>query len=316
LKSGDAKDGAKKDPFKGKRGTRGPKKYSFTIHDVAKLADLDRSGVDWYVRERIVDLTSLSSVVAFVSGRLEKKADEEVRFSWKQVADLLELPEKDVRARSKKRTKYLRVEGKRARKEVEPDFCPTDLKSLHAYVEQRRWESCSHGSDDPKDAQADALRTVVEYLEKYKPELAPSVREIGLISLLHPTAAEFDLSKAARSLNEQWIALSKEAATRRYKVSVGPGGAPVISKPSALACRNCGDLFSEAAEEAALGRDAPGWRPCPNPSPGTPMVHCGVGGHTYDLTVNEPVTIIRGSACCGYAAGAEGAGMCADCARG
>jgi hypothetical protein len=29
------------------------------------------------------------------------------------------------------------------------------------------------------------------------------------------------------------------------------------------------------------------WRPCPNPSPGRPLVDCGVGGHMY--TADRPV---------------------------
>lgn len=48
-----------------------------------------------------------------------------------------------------------------------------------------------------------------------------------------------------------------------------------------LYCRNCGDPFDEAAERAAVGLPS-AWRPCPNPSPGRPMVDCGVGGHMYD----------------------------------
>ena len=49
-------------------------------------------------------------------------------------------------------------------------------------------------------------------------------------------------------------------------------------------CRNCGDPFDRAAEDAAVSGtiSAPGWRPCPKPSPGRWLVDCGVGGHMYD----------------------------------
>lgn len=47
-------------------------------------------------------------------------------------------------------------------------------------------------------------------------------------------------------------------------------------------CRNCGDPYDEDAENAALLRPSGAWRPCPKPSPGRPMVDCGVGGHWYD----------------------------------
>jgi hypothetical protein len=46
-------------------------------------------------------------------------------------------------------------------------------------------------------------------------------------------------------------------------------------------CRNCGDLFTADAENAAIGKPSGAWRPCPNPSPGRPLVDCGVGGHMY-----------------------------------
>lgn len=46
-------------------------------------------------------------------------------------------------------------------------------------------------------------------------------------------------------------------------------------------CVNCGDPFDEAAENVAIRVVIAGWRPCPKPSPGTPLVHCGVGGHMY-----------------------------------
>lgn len=55
-----------------------------------------------------------------------------------------------------------------------------------------------------------------------------------------------------------------------------------------LYCRNCGDPFGLDAESAAVctvQHCQPGahgtWRPCPNPSPGRPLVDCGVGGHMY-----------------------------------
>ena len=47
-------------------------------------------------------------------------------------------------------------------------------------------------------------------------------------------------------------------------------------------CRNCGDPFDADAENAALRQPSGAWRPCPKPSPGRPMVDCGVGGHMYD----------------------------------
>lgn len=50
-------------------------------------------------------------------------------------------------------------------------------------------------------------------------------------------------------------------------------------------CRNCGDPFDRAAESAAMamrwGKPISGWRPCPHPSPGRPLVDCGIGGHMY-----------------------------------
>jgi len=45
-------------------------------------------------------------------------------------------------------------------------------------------------------------------------------------------------------------------------------------------CQNCGDPFDRAAE-AAAGRVPTAWRPCPHPSPGRPLIDCGVGGHMY-----------------------------------
>lgn len=47
-------------------------------------------------------------------------------------------------------------------------------------------------------------------------------------------------------------------------------------------CRNCGDPFDTDAENAAVRLPSGAWRPCPNPSPGRPMIDCGVGGHMYD----------------------------------
>ena len=49
-------------------------------------------------------------------------------------------------------------------------------------------------------------------------------------------------------------------------------------------CSNCGDPFDDAAADAALGIPST-WRPCPHPSPGRPLVDCGVGGHMYVDTV-------------------------------
>lgn len=46
-------------------------------------------------------------------------------------------------------------------------------------------------------------------------------------------------------------------------------------------CRNCGDPFDEDAENAALRQPSGAWRLCPKPSPGRPMVDCGIGGHMY-----------------------------------
>ena len=46
-------------------------------------------------------------------------------------------------------------------------------------------------------------------------------------------------------------------------------------------CRNCGDPFDADAEAAALRQPHGAWRPCPNPSPGRPLVDCGIGGHMY-----------------------------------
>ncbi len=46
-------------------------------------------------------------------------------------------------------------------------------------------------------------------------------------------------------------------------------------------CRNCGDPFDVNAENAAVREPSGSWRPCPNPSPGRPMIDSGVGGHMY-----------------------------------
>lgn len=52
-------------------------------------------------------------------------------------------------------------------------------------------------------------------------------------------------------------------------------------------CRNCGDPAPSLADEDWNGATPSGsWRPCPNPSPGRPMLDCGVGGHMY--TDSEP----------------------------
>jgi hypothetical protein len=53
----------------------------------------------------------------------------------------------------------------------------------------------------------------------------------------------------------------------------------------ALYCRNCGDPFSEACDNLRFrGAVGPRWRPCPKPSPGRPLVDCGIGGHMYTLS--------------------------------
>lgn len=46
-------------------------------------------------------------------------------------------------------------------------------------------------------------------------------------------------------------------------------------------CRNCGDPFDDDTWNATLDKPSGSWRPCPNPSPGRPMVDCGIGGHMY-----------------------------------
>lgn len=50
-----------------------------------------------------------------------------------------------------------------------------------------------------------------------------------------------------------------------------------------LYCENCGDPFDADAEDSVMRQPlgVGSWRPCPNPSPGRPMVDCGVGGHMY-----------------------------------
>ena len=51
-------------------------------------------------------------------------------------------------------------------------------------------------------------------------------------------------------------------------------------------CCNCGDPFDHDAENAAVRKPSGTWRPCPNPSPGRPLVDCGIGGHMY--TAGKP----------------------------
>lgn len=68
-----------------------------------------------------------------------------------------------------------------------------------------------------------------------------------------------------------------------------PGGAdefpPVVTTEHGPFCRNCGDPFSEAEGNLKFrGAVGPRWRPCPNPSPGRPLVDCGIGGHMYTLS--------------------------------
>lgn len=47
-------------------------------------------------------------------------------------------------------------------------------------------------------------------------------------------------------------------------------------------CRNCGDPAPSLDDTDWDGRTPSGtWRPCPAPSPGRPLIDCGVGGHMY-----------------------------------
>lgn len=55
----------------------------------------------------------------------------------------------------------------------------------------------------------------------------------------------------------------------------------IVTDDGQLFCQNCGDPFDTDAENAAARLPHGAWRPCPNPSPGRPMVDCGVGGHMY-----------------------------------
>lgn len=57
-------------------------------------------------------------------------------------------------------------------------------------------------------------------------------------------------------------------------------------RPTGPFCRNCGDPFDRDAGNAACRLPSGSWRPCPSPSPGRPLVDCGVGGHMY--TDDEP----------------------------
>jgi hypothetical protein len=51
-------------------------------------------------------------------------------------------------------------------------------------------------------------------------------------------------------------------------------------------CRNCGDPFDmPPADDPTFRRDVPPLAPLPNPSPGRPLVDCGVGGHMYEERV-------------------------------
>lgn len=54
-----------------------------------------------------------------------------------------------------------------------------------------------------------------------------------------------------------------------------------LAGPGPRYCRNCGDPFDVSAENAACREPSGAWRPCPNPTPGRPLVDCGVGGHMY-----------------------------------
>lgn len=55
----------------------------------------------------------------------------------------------------------------------------------------------------------------------------------------------------------------------------------VVTDDGQKFCRNCGDPFDREAGDAACRLPVVSWRPCPNPSPGRPLVDCGVGGHMY-----------------------------------
>lgn len=49
-----------------------------------------------------------------------------------------------------------------------------------------------------------------------------------------------------------------------------------------LYCENCGDPFvMPPAGDPTFAEAYRSWRPCPSPSPGRPMVDCGIGGHMY-----------------------------------
>lgn len=75
--------------------------------------------------------------------------------------------------------------------------------------------------------------------------------------------AKAHVRKAIRSGTGLLAALKCEAAIQRY-------------------CRNCGDPAPSLADGDWNGATPSGmWRPCPNPSPGRPMIDCGVGGHMY-----------------------------------
>jgi hypothetical protein len=51
-------------------------------------------------------------------------------------------------------------------------------------------------------------------------------------------------------------------------------------------CSNCGDPFDmPPADDPTFAATFRRWRPCPNPSPGRPLVDCGVGGHMYEERV-------------------------------
>lgn len=47
-------------------------------------------------------------------------------------------------------------------------------------------------------------------------------------------------------------------------------------------CANCGDPYDmPPADDPVFVRTFRTWRQCPNPSPGRPLVDCGIGGHMY-----------------------------------
>jgi hypothetical protein len=49
-----------------------------------------------------------------------------------------------------------------------------------------------------------------------------------------------------------------------------------------LYCRNCGDPYDmPSADDPSFAETFRLCRQCPNPTPGRPLVDCGIGGHMY-----------------------------------